>query len=209
MPDMAALALFMSATFALNITPGPDMLYVIARSVSQGRSAGILSALGISTGTLFHIAAVALGLSAFLAAVPAAYMAIRIAGGIYLIYLGVRAFYSASESSDRVALKPASMRRIFMQGVITNVLNPKVALFFLAFLPQFTDPARGSIGRQVLILGLLFITSGTIVNVAVAWFASALTARARESSRTTLWLQRLTGAVFVGLGLRLITHSRR
>ena len=114
MPDMAALALFMSVTFALNITPGPDML-----------------------------------------------------------------------------------------------LNPKVALFFPAFLPQFTDPARGSVGRQVLILGLLFITSGTIVNVAVAWFASALTARARESSRTTLWLQRLTGAVFVGLGLRLITHSRR
>jgi len=208
-PDAASLALFMSATLALNITPGPDMLYVIGRSVSQGRVAGIISALGVSAGTLFHIAAVALGLSAFLAAVPAAYTTVRVVGGCYLIFLGVKAFRAIGENRNDVAVKAASRRRIFIQGAITNVLNPKVALFFLAFLPQFTDPAKGSLGRQVLVLGLLFNLSGTIVNVAVAWFASALTSRARESSSAALWLQRLTGALFVGLGLRLITSAKR
>ena len=209
MPDFAALVLFMSATLALNITPGPDMLYTIGRSVSQGRAAGVISALGISAGTMFHIAAVTLGLSAFLNAVPTAYMAIRIAGGVYLIYLGARALQSAGKESDEPAIKSASMSRIFAQGVITNVLNPKVALFFLAFLPQFTDPSKGHVGRQILILGLLFNLSGTIVNVLIAWFAGALTSRARESSTTTRWLQRITGTVFIGLGLRLITTARR
>jgi threonine/homoserine/homoserine lactone efflux protein len=148
-------------------------------------------------------------LSAFLAAVPAAYTAVRVVGGCYLIYLGVKAFRTASEQRNEVAIKAASKRRIFIQGAITNVLNPKVALFFLAFLPQFTDTAKGSLGRQVLVLGLLFNLSGTIVNVAVGWFASALTSRARESSGTALWLQRFTGALFVGLGLRLITSAKR
>ena len=208
MPETAALALFLSATLALNITPGPDMLYVIGRSISQGRGAGVVSALGVSAGTFFHIAAVTLWLCAFLTAVPTAYTAIRIAGGCYLIYLGAKALLSAGSASDDVAIKPASMRRIFVQGAITNILNPKVALFFLAFLPQFTDPAKGHVGKQILLLGILFNISGTIVNVAIAWFAAALTSRARESSRTTKWLQRLTGAVFVGLGLKLIVGRR-
>ena len=209
MPDLSTLALFMSAGLALNITPGPDMLYVIARSASQGRAAGIVSAFGIAAGTLFHIAAVALGLSAFLAAVPPAYAAVRIAGGCYLIYLAFRAFQSSARESAEIAVKPASMQRIFAQGAITNILNPKVALFFLAFLPQFTDPSRGSFAKQILILGLLFNTSGTVVNVLVAWFASALTSRARSNAGAIRWLERLTGVVFAGLGLRLLASARR
>jgi threonine/homoserine/homoserine lactone efflux protein len=124
----------MTAGLALNITPGPDMLYVAARGASEGRSAGIVSALGIGAGTLVHIALVAAGLAALLNAVPVAYVAIRLGGAAYLIYLGVRALL-ARQTTTSTSLAPAPLGAIFRQGVITNVLNPKVALFFLAFLP--------------------------------------------------------------------------
>ena len=204
MPDVHSLVLFMAAALALNITPGPDMLYVAARSTSEGRTAGIISALGIGTGTLVHITAVALGLSALLTAVPVAYTVVRVAGGVYLVYLGVRALL-AHDSAARQAPRPerASPGAIFRQGVVTNVLNPKVALFFLAFLPQFVNPARGSAALQIVALGLLFDTSGTLVNAVVALGASRAATRLREGSRTASVLHRVTGAVFVALGLRL------
>lgn len=201
----------MAAGLALNVTPGPDMLYVAARSSSEGRSAGIVSSLGIATGTLFHITAVALGLSALLAAVPVAYTAVRIAGAIYLIYLGVRALASVSShaAADTRAVVRAPLATIFRQGVITNVLNPKVALFFLAFLPQFVDPARGSPAVQIVVLGLIFDTSGTIVNTAVALGTSSAAGRLRTSSRAGDLLHRLTGIIFIGLGVRIAfaTHK--
>src|SRR4051812_25879304 len=155
MPTMHSLALFLAAGLALNLTPGPDMLYVATRGASEGRSAGIVSALGIGAGTLVHIALVAAGLAALLTAVPVAYTAVRLAGAAYLIYLGVRALLSKAAIAEKT-LEPASLGTIFRQGVITNVLNPKVALFFLAFLPQFVDPARGNPALQVIGLGLLF-----------------------------------------------------
>src|SRR5471030_566312 len=140
MPPLHSLALFLAAGLALNITPGPDMLYVAARGASEGRSAGIVSALGIGAGTLVHIALVAGGLAALLAAVPMAYLGVQLAGATYLVYLGVMALrrHRSGDAGPRV-LAPASNAAIFRQGVITNVLNPKVALFFLAFLPQFVD----------------------------------------------------------------------
>jgi threonine/homoserine/homoserine lactone efflux protein len=208
MPELHSLTLFMTAALALNLTPGPDMLYVAARSAGEGRAAGVVSAFGIAAGTLVHIAAVALGLSALLAAVPVAYTAVRLAGGAYLVYLGIRALLRSSVPGPS-EVRPAPLGTIFRQGVITNVLNPKVALFFLAFLPQFVDPTRGSMAWQVVFLGLLFNTSGTLVNVAVALGASGAAARLRSSSRSSRVLQRLTGVLFIGLGLRLALTGRR
>ena len=189
----------MAAGLALNITPGPDMLYVAARGAGEGRAAGIASALGIGAGTLVHIALVAAGLAAVLAAVPVAYLAIRLGGAAYLIYLGVRALV-AQQASEAAPLVPASIGAIFRQGVLTNVLNPKVALFFLAFLPQFVDASRGNPALQVIGLGLLFDTTGTLVNLAVAIGSSRAAARLRAPS---VWLQRATGGIFVALGVRL------
>jgi threonine/homoserine/homoserine lactone efflux protein len=198
----------MAAGLALNVTPGPDMLYVAARSTSEGRAAGIISSLGIATGTLFHITAVALGLSALLAAVPIAYTAVRIAGAIYLVYLGVRALTSNSSNGSRAVVR-APLATIFRQGMVTNMLNPKVALFFLAFLPQFVDPARGSPAVQIVVLGLIFDTSGTLVNSAVALGASGAADRMRVNSRVGEILHKFSGLIFVGLGVRIAFATRR
>lgn len=207
-PPLHSLLLFMAAGLALNLTPGPDMLYVGARSTSEGRAAGIVSSLGIATGTLFHITAVALGLSALLAAVPVAYTAVRVAGAVYLLYLGVRALATHSHAAARSVAR-APLGAIFRQGVVTNVLNPKVALFFLAFLPQFVNPARGSAAAQIVVLGLIFDTSGTIVNVGVALGASRAAQRIRDNGRAGSALRKLTGVIFIGLGVRLALASRR
>jgi threonine/homoserine/homoserine lactone efflux protein len=205
MPTLHSLALFIAAGLALNITPGPDMLYVAARGASEGRPAGIVSALGIGAGTLVHIALVAAGLAAVLAAVPVAYLAIRLGGAAYLIYLGIRGLM-ARPSAAALPLEPATLGAIFRQGVITNVLNPKVALFFLAFLPQFVDASRGNPALQVIALGLIFDFTGTMVNLAVAVGSSRVAARLRTQSG---WLQRVTGVIFVALGLRLAFATRQ
>jgi threonine/homoserine/homoserine lactone efflux protein len=208
MPTLHSLALFLAAGLALNLTPGPDMLYVAARGASEGRPAGIVSALGIGVGTLVHIALVAAGLAALLAAIPVAYLALRLGGAAYLVWLGVKAFRAAPDTGALAPLPPAPLGAIFRQGVITNVLNPKVALFFLAFLPQFVDPSRGDPVLQVVALGLLFDVSGTLVNVAVALASSRVAARLRSTSSTTRLVQRATGVLFIGLGARLAYGAR-
>src|SRR3954452_10975943 len=203
MPAVGTLALFMAAALALNLTPGPDMLYVTARSVSDGRRAGVIAAFGIGAGTLVHITALALGLAALLAAVPLAYDVLRIAGAIYLLAIGVQLLMRRPRTGAAQRLAPSPLGAVFAQAVLTNVLNPKVALFFLAFLPQFVDPAAGPALAQIVLLGLLFDLQGTLVNVAVALLASGSTARLRANARAVSLLQRLTGAVFVALGARL------
>jgi threonine/homoserine/homoserine lactone efflux protein len=207
MPDLHSVALFLAAGLALNLTPGPDMLYVAARGAGEGRAAGVVSALGIGVGTLVHIAVVAAGLAAILNAVPAAYLGLRLGGAAYLIYLGVRALRARPGTATEPPA-PASLGAIFRQGVLTNVLNPKVALFFLAFLPQFVDPSRGSTALQVVALGLLFDTTGTIVNLAVAMGSSRAAARLRRPGRAGQMLQRVTGGIFIALGLRLAYSAR-
>jgi threonine/homoserine/homoserine lactone efflux protein len=209
MPDLEIVLLFMSAALALNLTPGPDTPYVAARSVSNGRAAGAVSALGISVGLLFHLAALALGLAALLAAVPVAYDIVRIAGAVYLLVLGLGLLLRPRRVGDAVSLPRSRLRVIFAQGVVTNVLNPKVALFFLAFLPQFVDRAAGPPLPQIVFLGLLFLVQGTIVNLAVVVLASRSTVWLRSSEHRISVLQRLTGAVFVGLGVRLAISSDR
>src|SRR6266704_3165822 len=160
MPDTHSIVLFAGAGLLLNVTPGPDLLYILGRSVSQVRSA-----LGIGAGCLVHVLGAALGLSALLLALPHAYDLVRWVGAAYLVVLGVKALRSDQATLEVKGLAPVSPRRIFVQGALTNVLNPKVALFFLAFLPQFADPIRGPLAPQLLLLGAIFAVNGTIVCV--------------------------------------------
>ena len=206
--DPANLIVFMTATLALNLTPGPDMLYVIARSVGQGQKAGVVSALGIGAGCLAHTFAAAFGLSALLMSSAVAYDVVKYAGAVYLIYLGVCALVSKSQFEQQAELKPASLSSIFYQGVVTNVLNPKVALFFLAFLPQFAKAENGSIAWQIIFLGFLFNISGTLVNIVVASLGGRI-GKALKHRPAFAQMQRwLTGGVFIALGLRLALAKR-
>ncbi len=210
MPDLNTLYIFLLATLALNVTPGPDMLYVIARSVGQGRMAGIASSLGIGVGCIVHTVAVALGLSALLRSVPIAFDVVKYAGAAYLCYLGVRTLISKGDLAmgAHSRVKRDTLAAIFFQGVVTNVLNPKVALFFLAFLPQFVSAARCPVILQVITLGLLFITSGTLVNIAVALLASQMGDRLARRP-TFLRVQRwFTGSIFILLAARIAFTER-
>ena len=198
---MNDLGVFLAATLALNLTPGPDMLYVITRSATEGRAAGIVSSLGIATGCVVHTIVVAVGLAGLLAAVPTAFTAVRFIGAGYLVYLGVRRLIVRAGPGLAAPLAPAPLRSVYRQGVITNVLNPKVALFFLAFLPQFVDRSAGGVSLQLAALGTLFNVSGTIVNVLVALAASG--AVRWTQGPAAAWVSRASGLVFVGLGVRL------
>ena len=157
------LGAFALATLALNLAPGPDMTYVAARALAQGRRAGIISALGIGVGCFFHIGAAAAGVAVLLRAVPQAYAVVRVGGALYVMYLGVGLLRRVGQGGAASAPARANDLAIFRQGVITNVLNPKVALFFLAFLPQFVHPSDGPAGLQTLALGVYFDASGTTV----------------------------------------------
>lgn len=209
MIPLTVLPLFLLASWALNIAPGPDMLYVIARSASQGRYAGLVSALGIAVGSLIQTALVALGLASILAAVPLAYDLVKFVGAGYLIYLGIRAILTRHHSLIAPSIKPVSLWRIFAQGVATNLLNPKVALFFLAFLPQFTSPDYGSVPLQIIILGSIFNVSGTVVNIVVSLCASLLGNWLKSHTRTSNIMNLLTGGIFIGLGVRLAFLQRQ
>lgn len=208
MLPLSVFPLFLVAAWTLNIAPGPDMLYVIARSAGQGRRAGLVSALGIAVGSLIQTCLVALGLASLLAAVPLAYDIVKFVGAAYLIYLGIRALLSRQHSLATPQLERMALWRVFLQGVITNVLNPKVALFFLAFLPQFTSPAYGSVPLQIILLGTIFNLSGTLVNTIVALLAGSLGGWLKGHARASRVLNWLTGGVFIGLGVRLALLQR-
>jgi threonine/homoserine/homoserine lactone efflux protein len=203
MPDFSALGAFFAAAFLLNIAPGPDMLYVIGRSIGQGRRAGTVSALGIFVGCLVHIFIAAVGLAALLRSSPLAYSIVRYAGAAYLVYLGVRVLLERSNTLEAPEVQSAPLRQIFTQGVITNVLNPKVALFFLAFLPQFIQPHRGSVALQIIVLGLIFDVGGTLVNLAVAQAGGRLGDAIKRHSGLARLQKWFTGTVFIGLGMRV------
>lgn len=198
--------LFLAAGILLNLTPGPDTVYILGRSVAQGREAGIASALGISIGSIFHTCAAALGLSAILATSALAFGTIKLLGGAYLIFLGIKMIL---DRRKQLSL-PSSFRRrttiaAFRQGILTNILNPKVALFFLAFLPQFIDPASNAKVAAFLLLGFTFVTTGTIWCLLLAWFASVFSERLRKSEMINQWLNRAAGGLFIFLGIRLAT----
>lgn len=196
--------LFLAAGILLNLTPGPDTAYILGRSIAQGRDAGIASAMGIMAGSIFHTCAVALGLSAILAASSVAFTAIKLLGGAYLIFLGIRMFLQRRQELNLpFTFRGRAAAAAFWQGTLTNVLNPKVALFFLAFLPQFIDPTSNRKVAAFLALGLTFVTTGTIWCLILACCASGFSQRLRGNPAIAEWLNRAVGSLFVFLGARL------
>jgi threonine/homoserine/homoserine lactone efflux protein len=156
-PDASTFALFVAAALVLLVVPGPSVLYIVARSIEGGRTAGLVSVLGVQTGAILHIAFATLGLSAILASSAVAFSVVKWLGAAYLVWLGLRQIFGRDEGDDEVAVGPARLSRVFSQGVLVNTLNPKTALFFLAFLPQFVDPSRGAAWTQILLLGATFV----------------------------------------------------
>lgn len=198
-PDPTHLGLFLAAALALLLIPGPAVLFIVTRSVEQGRRAGLVSVLGIHAATLVHVAAAALGLSALLAASALAFGIVQYAGAAYLIWLGLRKL--THRASAEAARPPARPRHLFRDGFVVNLLNPKTGLFFLAFLPQFVVPAHGAVAGQIVVLGLIFIALGLITDCAYALAAGTL-GGAVKRNRHFLRIERyLTGTLLIGLGV--------
>jgi len=198
------LALFVVSGILLNLTPGQDTFYIVGRSATQGRRAGILSVLGIVSGSILHTLAAAFGLSAILATSARAFLVVKFAGAAYLVYLGVTLLLDRTAGVAHASeWAQDGGWAIYRAGFLTNLLNPKVALFFMAFLPQFVAPDAESRILTFLFLGGLFICTGTIWCLVLAWGASTMSRGLRENPSASALLKRVTGAVFVGLGVRL------
>ena len=195
------LALFAVAALALLLVPGPAVLYVVTRSIHQGRRAGLVSVLGIHLGTLVHVTAATAGLSALILSSATAFTAVKLAGAAYLIGLGLWTLLSRKAEAEVALGGERRLRRVFTQGVIVNVLNPKTALFFLAFLPQFVDPSRGHATLQIAFLGWTFAVLGTITDSIWAIAAGAAGDVLRRSRRFALVQRYVSGSVFIGLGV--------
>ena len=195
------LVLFAAAALALLLVPGPSVLYIVTRSIHQGRRAGLVSVLGIHLGTLVHITAATAGLSALLVSSATAFTAVKLAGAGYLIGLGLWTIFSRRTEAEVALGGERRLRRVFTQGVVVNVLNPKTALFFLAFLPQFVDPHRGSAALQIALLGLTFAGLGMITDSIWAIAAGTAGDVLRRSRRFALVQRYVSGSVFVGLGV--------
>jgi threonine/homoserine/homoserine lactone efflux protein len=211
------LALFVGAALLLNLTPGPDMLFVAGTAAARGRRAGLLAALGVGAGCVFHTLLAAVGLSALLAASDLAFTVVKWAGAGYLVWIGLQMLLARRrepiEPADPTlqAAEPPRVRDPFWQGALTNALNPKVALFFLAFLPQFIDAGAPGQALALLVLGSLFNLGGTAVNLLIALAASGMASglsRRGGTGRLGPWLQRAAGAMFVALGVKLALSSR-
>jgi threonine/homoserine/homoserine lactone efflux protein len=200
-PDAPSLAVFVVAALALLLVPGPAVLYVVARSIHQGRRAGLASVLGIHVGTLVHIAAATAGLSALVVSSAVAFTAVKIAGAVYLVGLGLWTLFSRRPETDVALGGERSLRRAFAQGIVVNVLNPKTALFFLAFLPQFVDPDASHPAVQIAVLGLLFALLGLVTDSVWALAAGAAGGLLRRSRRFVRTQRYVTGTVYVGLGV--------
>jgi threonine/homoserine/homoserine lactone efflux protein len=199
-PSPSTVALFAAAALALLVIPGPSVLYIVTRSVDDGRKAGLASVLGVHLGTIVHISAAALGVSALLASSATAFTAVKLAGAAYLVIIGLRRILSRDTPADGASPQPAPLRRIVVQGAMVNTFNPKTALFFLAFLPQFVDPNRGHVGLQVLLLGGVFILLGLVSDGTYALVGSAVGGWLRRRVLHSRSQRYVTGGVYVTLG---------
>jgi threonine/homoserine/homoserine lactone efflux protein len=201
MPEPSTFALFAAAALALLLIPGPAVLYIVAQSVAGGRRAGLVSTLGLHVGSLVHVVAAAVGLSSLLVSSARAFEAVKLAGAAYLIYLGVRRLLDRAgpASAERGSARP--LGEVFRQGIVVNVLNPKTALFFLAFLPQFVDVSRGSVPLQIVVLGLTFVVLGLISDGLYAVLAGTAGSWLRGRRRVAAGERYVTGGVLVGLGV--------
>lgn len=206
MAGIENFSVFISAAILLNIYPGPDTLYIIGRSLSSGRNGGICAALGISSGAVVHTLVGAFGLSALLATSAHAFIAVKYIGAAYLVYQGLRLILEHPAQATEPAglrLSEAGLLRIYRQGALTNILNPKVALFFLAFLPQFISASSPNKVLPFALLGLVFVTTGTIWCLILALFSSTVSSRLRRSETMTARLRKINGLLFILLGIRL------
>jgi len=201
LPEPGSLGLFVAAALVLLLTPGPAVLFIVARSVDQGRRAGLVSVLGVHTGTLVHVGAAAAGLSALLAASATSFGVVKYLGAAYLVYLGVRRLLDPTPTLAAAAGHPRRLRRALLDGFVVNVLNPKTALFFLAFLPQFVSVGRGGVGAQVVVLGALFVLMGLVTDGAYALAAGTAAGWLRGHPRFLASERWIAGSAFVGLGL--------
>ena len=212
-PGIVHPGVFCLAVLLLNLTPGPDTAFIVGQSVTHGRRAGLLSVLGISTGCAAHTIALSLGLSALLAASAGAFLVIKVVGAAYLVFLGVRMIVGTIGRRDAIVVTASPARRMsaartFIQGFLTNLLNPKVVLFFLSFFPQFVSDASPSKGVAFLVLGAVLIGISTVYNGIVAWLAGSITHRMRSAPLAKAWLERSVGATFIALGARIATADR-
>jgi len=198
MPGWGAFALFCLASVALAVVPGPAVTYIVMHAIDKGRRAGTFSAFGIASGGLVHVAAATAGLSALIASSAAAFTVVKLVGAVYLIGVGIRRIVSSSDDADPEP-QPAPLRRLYRQGVVVNVLNPKTALFFLAFLPQFVN-THHSVAPQVALLGLVFVTIALCSDLTYALLAGLVAARLRRSDRSQSVSRYLSGGVFIVLG---------
>lgn len=203
------LPAFILAGILLNLTPGADTMYILGRSISQGRKAGIYSALGIVTGVLFHTTFAAFGLSLIVARSAMAFNLIKYAGAVYLAYLGIKMILKKDRSIADIKLAPVKSSKLYFSGILTNLLNPKVALFFLVFLPQFIITSEAHNPVPFLVLGIIFIIPGTIWCLLLAICAGSLSNKIRSNNKVTDWLNRVTGGVFIALGLKLALFTKK
>ena len=201
---------FVTAAIILNLTPGADTMYILTRSIAQGSRAGLVSVAGIMSGCVVHVLAAAFGLSLILSTSALAFFLVKWAGALYLIFLGIRALTSKTPAfeTQNSRFSDKDLVTIFKQGVITNVLNPKVALFFLSFLPQFINPANAKGPLPFLALGGTFLFTGTIWCLILTKAASRMTQTLRENARIGSWMQKLSGIVFIAFGLKLALDTR-
>jgi threonine/homoserine/homoserine lactone efflux protein len=209
-PSASAIALFCLASLALAVVPGPAVTYIVTQSIDKGRSAGLVSALGIASGGLVHVAAAVIGLSALLASSATAFTIVKLVGAVYLIAIGLRRLIARHEDAvepDR-APAPGSPSRLFLQGTVVNVLNPKTALFFLAFLPQFVDASRGSVPEQVALLGVLFVVIAFTSDAMYALLADLLAGKLRRSGTGAKVRRWVSGGIFIALGVTAATARR-
>ncbi len=209
MPSLTLWSLFVVASLVLLLTPGPAVLYIVARSVQQGRAAGLVSVLGIHLGTIVHIVAASVGLSALLVSSALAFEIVKYLGAAYLIWMGVRTLMARDPDPASPGVAAAPLARVFRDGFVVNLFNPKTAIFFLSFLPQFVDPARGAVHAQILVLGLTFMALGMLSDGMFALAAGAAGDFLR-TSRRFLRLQRwFAGCAFIGLGVTAALATRK
>jgi len=201
LPEWSSLGLFVIAALVLLLTPGPAVLYIVTRSIDQGRRAGLVSVLGVHVGTLAHIFAAAAGISALLAASATAFGIVKYLGAAYLIYIGVRRLLDRSTITAVTPGAPRRLRRAFLDGVVINVLNPKTALFFLAFLPQFVTVSRGHVGAQIVCLGVVFVLLGAVTDSLYALTAGTAARWLRGKPRFLASERWISGGLYIGLGL--------
>ena len=204
MSDPTFWLVFFSAALALNLSPGPDLLFVLSRTLAGGRRVGVASVCGVCSGALVHVGAAALGISAIMATSALAFALVKYLGAAYLLYLGIQALRSAGAGTSLEGDTPrVTAWQAYRQGILVDVLNPKVAIFFMAFLPQFVRVDEGSVPLQLLVLGVLVVLVALIVECALVLLAARASSTLRNSPRMGLWLDRVLGSVLIGLAIRL------